>query len=820
MAFDKPHLRVEAFLTSSAYARPKGGGGKPRNYGRAYEQHAEQLKQEIATAWANADGLLAERVDPVGTPGSYVSFTTAPEAQAPDLEWSSKGIRLATVERTAEDRVEGALFVPDAAREFLLDKISRYGAPKTGKRQKNEDRFAPVDRFAAARLEALWKDQRALPAEEQSAWWECWCWPDRVGGFVAKAEALDLSIAADRLHFHEREVVFVHGTRKQISRLVSSTDAVGELRSGRDTASFFAGQPRPDQAGWIDAMVPLLVDERSAAAPAVCLLDTGVNRAHPLLEAYLDPADLHAVEAAWGTDDHDGHGTELAGLALHGDLTVPLQSLQPTPVTVALESVKLMPPDEFPDNQPASLGLLTLQAVARPEITRPDRQRVYCLALGQEDVSGPRASSWSAAIDQAASGAIDEPGQRRRRLFVVAGGNIPDTAALGDLEDRDAFEVEDPAQAWNALTVGGVTQKAELLESTYKGWAVAAQVDELSPFTKVSAAWNRSVAPVKPELLAEAGNRGIDPVGEGLVSGIESLSLLTTGRSMLTEPLSTTWATSAAAAQVAGMAARVAATGPELWPESVRALLVHSARWTPPMKTAFAGAAKKGERLKLARRFGYGRPSLDRAAGSAAASLAMVSQSHIRPYRQGDASGAKFNVFHLYQLPWPKQALADIADADVRLRVTLSYFVDPNPSADAPLDPARYRSFGLRFDLRKKGETAAAFAGRMNQNADAPEDDLDLAEDDKARLFGSKSVSAGSLHVEEWTCSAADFIERDTLAIYPVGGWWKTAKDKAVNEQEARYSLVVTLDAGDADVDLYSEIEQQVAVKIAAAVEV
>ena len=45
----------------------------------------------------------------------------------------------------------------------------------------------------------------------------------------------------------------------------------------------------------------------------------------------------------------------------------------------------------------------------------------------------------------------------------------------------------------------------------------------------------------------------------------------------------------------------------------------------------------------------------------------------------------------------------------MRLRVTLSYFIDPNPSADAPLAPARYRSFGLRFDLRKKGEAAQAF---------------------------------------------------------------------------------------------------------------
>ena len=56
-------------------------------------------------------------------------------------------------------------------------------------------------------------------------------------------------------------------------------------------------------------------------SPHVCLLDTGVNRGHPLISPSLATADLHTVDPGWGTDDANGHGTEMAGVAIAGNLT-------------------------------------------------------------------------------------------------------------------------------------------------------------------------------------------------------------------------------------------------------------------------------------------------------------------------------------------------------------------------------------------------------------------------------------------------------------------------------------------------------------------
>ena len=815
----KPHLYIDKFAQAVPYRRPKIKFPKAGDFGRTFQQHSEQLKRDAAEAWAQADSLLNGRQDPTGTPGGYLSFETARDAQLPNLEWKSEGVRLAAAKRDAEGKTSGAIFVPDTARDFLADKLTKYGSEVTrGGSAVNQARFAPLEKFSAARLETLWVDNRPVPVEGPEAWWECWCWPDKVQNLKTKAIALNLAVSPDEIKFPERVIVFVYARRSQIARLVSSTDAVAELRLGKDTASAFVGDPKSDPDGWVASCSEKIADERTATSPAVCMLDTGVNRAHPLLAPFLHPNDMHTLKEPWGTDDHDGHGTELAGLAVYGDLLGPVQSTDAVPVSINIESVKVLPPSPFPANEPSHYGLLTLQAVARPEVNRPDRKRVYCLAVGQSDVSGPRASSWSAAIDKAAYDSDPGDAERRPRLIVIAAGNIPDGLKLSDLENWDDFEIEDPGQAWNALTVGGVTQKAEISEAGHGAWSCAAGVDNLSPYSRVSASWRRGVAPIKPELLCEAGNRGVDPADSSMWSGMPSLSLLTTGSDIEHNPLAITWATSAAAAQVAGMAAKLHGDNPDYWPETVRALLVHGSQWTGPMKAIFGATPQKASRLSIVRRLGYGWPSLERARNSASAHLAMISQSRLQPFKKAGSAAAKMHNLHFYELPWPSAAFAKMTGSNCRLRVTLSYFIDPNPSAEAPLAPARYRSYGLRFELQKQGESVAAFKKRLNDLSSDPDELFEGAMDDGNRLLGVRATSAGSLHSDEWNCPAPALIGRNYLAVYPVGGWWKSSKDPAIANQECRYSLVVTLDGGDTTQDLYTEVAAAIEAKIVAPV--
>ena len=73
------------------------------------------------------------------------------------------------------------------------------------------------------------------------------------------------------------------------------------------------------------------------------------------------------------------------------------------------------------------------------------------------------------------------------------------------------------------------------------------------------------------------------------------------------------------------------------------------------------------------------------------------------------------NECHFYSLPWPRAALESLGEQDVTLKITLSYFVEPNPGSSAAFDPYRYQSFGLRFDLKRRSETAVNFAKAAEQ---------------------------------------------------------------------------------------------------------
>jgi hypothetical protein len=379
-----------------------------------------------------------------------------------------------------------------------------------------------------------------------------------------------------------------------------------------------------------------------------------------------------------------------------------------------IESVKILPPNGFPPNDPHSYGPITQGAMARAEVQNPDRQRVFCMAVTNENRSGAEASAWSAAIDQAAAGAeLNDPENvSPRRLIVLAAGNVPDSSIAADIADTDAFPAQDPSQAWNALAIGGYTLKTDIADGGYEDWSPSAAAGKASPYSRTSKLWHSSRSPFKPDLVFEAGNRAISPSGLEAVAGLDSVSLLTTSRQVVDNPLTPFWATSAATAQAARMAVQIGGAYPEYRPETVRALMVHSARWTTPMLAAIDECAGKKDKTDCVRRFGYGVPDLNRAVASAANDMALVAQNTIQPFRK-DGS-VRFNEAHIYELPWPRDILEALDNTRVRLKITLSYFVEPNPTFASAIDPARYQSFGLRFDLKRSRETAANFHKRNN----------------------------------------------------------------------------------------------------------
>jgi hypothetical protein len=271
-------------------------------------------------------------------------------------------------------------------------------------------------------------------------------------------------------------------------------------------------------------------------------------------------------------------------------------------------------------------------------------------------------------------------------------------------------------------------------------------------------------------------------------------------------PLVSFEATSAAAAQAARLAARLTADHPEFWPETIRGLMVHSADWTAPMLRDLEARPGKRDRYELIRRFGYGVPDYDRATRSALNHLALIAQSELQPFRF--EGGRKFGNCHYHTLPIPRAMLTQLENEVVELKVTLSYFIDPNPGLSANLDPQRYQSHGFRFDLRRRNEPMDIFKKRVNASErEDPRVAPQAEPDDERWMLGPQSISAGSLHCDIWRGPAIELLGRDTICIKPVVGWARGRASREICDRVHRYALIVSLKAQNPAVNLYTPIQ-------------
>jgi hypothetical protein len=726
-----------------------------------------------------------------------------------------KGIELLNYKEEGE-RGFATVFVPDGKLDYFERVIVEYLDDRKGSTGRSLDHKALINTIQSihvAQLEALWTDTPAfLPTDENEIiWWEAWL-PVRdnrdqvVASFIQAAQLLGIRVLEGTLIFPERTVLTIQCSKAQLQQSVLTLNSIAELRRAKETADFFDSFTPAEQHEWAAELLGRTTFTSSEHTPHICILDTGVNHGHPLLTPALVEPDLHTIEPDWGVDDRHGHGTSMAGLALYGDLTHTLRSAEPLIIEHRLESVKLLPSDGANAGDEKNFGFNTIEAVARPEITAPLRARLFSMAVTTVDGRDRgRPSSWSSALDRLA---FDADGQGASpRLFVISAGNIRESSEWVEYPSSNTLMgICDPAQAWNSLTVGAFTDLVELAPGLR---AVAAQ-GGLSPFSTTSQNWI-SHYPLKPDVLFEGGNLIHDELLGPATAG--ELSLLTTHNRPVDRHLTLATATSAATSLCSRMAAQLMAAYPARWPETIRALIVHSAEWTDAMKRMFLPQNRnptKQDYERLVRHCGFGVPSLDRAKWSASNSLTLVVEDTLQPFKKLRGKDPSPREMHLHELPWPKDELEALGATDVEMTVTLSYFIEPNPSARGR-SRYRYESHGLRFDVKRPTEDVPRFRARVNAAALDDENGVPNQDNDPAWTLGKQKRHRGSLHQDTWNGTAAELASRGYLAVYPSLGWWKTRGALERYDSPARYALIISIKVPEVDTDIYSVIAAKIA---------
>lgn len=827
------HLLVEDRSTYEQFRRPGGGNPKIRPV-EDRAGHGRGRLDELQSAFTIADRVREEHLTQdelralgtiltlEGTNAAYPlkvaslqQFTRHREPTDKKPRWLLLAV-LPADEKTATPE-RATVWVSDQHRAGFLRLFEDYLAKESiGGRPRNNELVANIARIRSTVLRDLWQSDGA-PPEGQRMWWEVWLRPTDGGPTLLRqfASATGLRVSERLLRLVDRDVMWVEATWAQLDLLPFTAVPVAEIRRP-ELIDSIEDLSMEEQAEYVEDLAERLEPGDLVVQPAVCHLDSGVARTHLLLEGSLSPEDLHTVVGVSGFDP-DGHGTLMAGLGLFGPhLDAYLAGTGQVPLPHRLESVRILPARSEPPHDPVTYGSVTAQAVALPEITA-QRRRVFCMPVSTtSDTPGNpgQPTLWSATIDALAVGTsivrdgdelwlLDAPDPDAARLFVVSAGNV-DTFVHDHLDESDTSQIRDPGQAWNALTVGAHTELVTVpSDPAYAGWSPLAQAGQLSPHSRTSLLYGTRPWPIKPDIVMEGGNVLHDG-GSMFEPRHPVLSLRSTGHTN-DQALASANATSAATAQAARLAALVMATYPEYWPETVRALLVHAAEWTPVMQAELAAA--RGHNLeaqqRLLRRYGWGVPTEDRVLYSSDQAVTLVVQDEFTPF---DGDDFKVPTFRLHDLPWPRAVLQDLGAAAVTLRITLSYFIEPTGSRRGWRQRYSYSSHGLRFELQDPLEQETQFVQRVNRDARTEEGGGRPSAGQVSWLVGPNQRNYGSLHQDVWETSGAELASTGKIAIYPVGGWWKNAKKRDRINQPVRYSLVVSLKTETTTVDLYSPV--------------
>ena len=435
--------------------------------------------------------------------------------------------------------------------------------------------------------------------------------------------------------------------------------------------------------------------------PTVCVIDSGIQEAHLLLEPAVDSDTSHSYlpnnPSVADEETAGGHGTRVAGAVLFGEEIPKSGTFDPNcwvQNARVLDASGHIPESLFP---PALLEAIVERFHKGARATRIFNQSINSVSPCRTR----RMSAWAAAIDmmcfqndilliQSAGNVMQSnhhPANPGLQEHVNAGRQYPNF-----LMER-SFRIANPGQSFQAITVGSVSYAAfdsELWKSFSRTFG------SVSSFSRCGfGIWGVT----KPDVV-EFG-------GDCLISSSNDVSNPTLGKDCYPELIRSTLhggplydrdtvGTSFATPKVTKVAAALQRVLPNEPCLLYRALIIQSARW-PEWAYDIDDA---DEKCKVMRMFGFGIPSLERATENTEYRSTVITQGEQRIHPKE----AK-----IFQIPIPIEMRQPGDDFDVQIEVTLSYVAQPRRTRR---HRRRYLSTWLDWKTSNLGEPIGNFRRR------------------------------------------------------------------------------------------------------------
>lgn len=541
----------------------------------------------------------------------------------------------------------------------------------------------------------------------------------------------------------------------------------------------------------------LAVTAPADGAPAVCVIDSGIQEAHRLLQPAIDTPNSRSFLAGIDTADRvapHGHGTPVAGAVLYRDLSTgvdPGEAVCWIQNARLLNDQKCLPQDVYPP--------LAIREIITHYRNGNRHTRIFNHSIA---ANGPsrlvRMSTWGAEIDLLSHEldvlVIQAAGNLEGRTNSQQRPGILDSIAAGrpypDYLREASSRISNPGQSLQAITVGsvGLATINDGNRSTVGG--------EARPSAFSRSGWGLWET-FKPEVVEVGGDYLIDG-GQTNLSTVEASCLELVRSTFATPGAATTRAlvgTSFAAPRVAGIAAALQRTLPNEPTLLYRALIIQSARWP-----GWMDGLRAEEQIEWMRSIGYGVPDVARATGNTDKRVTLITEGAqvIRPLEAA-----------IYTVEVPQELRSPGNEFDVRIEVTLSYSSRPRRTRSSRKG---YQEVWLDWIASKKGESLEDFRARAIKGLGEAEDsdtvDWMLHEQkDWGRLRGIHR-KAGTAQKDWVVLKAHELPETFAVAVRGHSGWSRDPNSTA------KFALVVTIEAEACPVPIYARIEEEQALRL------
>ena len=508
------------------------------------------------------------------------------------------------------------------------------------------------------------------------------------------------------------------------------------------------------------------IAQASESAPGVVVLDSGLVTGHPVLAPAV--GDAQGFPSHIGSDDEDGHGTSVSGVALYDDVAACVENGLFVP-ELRLFSGRVL------DDENGADGLFIENRIdeAVRYFVANYGCRIFNLSYG--DYNKPYLGRHVAGL----AVTLDALSRELGLLFIVPTGNY-----RGDCDGPsnwrtdypryltgDSSSLLDPSTALNVLTVGSLARNEQIARwQNDPAYIPIARTDQPSPFTRHGPTVNLAI---KPDLVDYGGNWVIDGRdsggGRNPMAVSQGVGELSTSRDFATlRPFTEVYGTSFAAPRVAHAAAKILAEIPDATANLCRALLLAHAR-TPRASEQLFGNDKEALRKVT----GYGivdRSALYRSLDSCVTLWAderIENRSH-----------------HFYEIPVP----AEFWQADVRERQLTVALASSPVVRTTRID---YKASSISFKL-----VQARSIGEVVQWFNAAVDSVGLesiGERQSGRSVSERDRSRGTAQACTWTFKNPSSEVRNSSSWFVVVTRNDPPWGTALSAGREPYALAVTL---------------------------